>query len=82
LISLRVLEMMRARAIAVMSCLASTLASGTEYPSKPIRFVVPYAAGGSSDTVGRIVGQQLSERVGQQVVIDNRTGAGSRCAGI
>jgi tripartite-type tricarboxylate transporter receptor subunit TctC len=60
-----------------MSCLASTLASGTEYPSKPLRFVVPYAAGGSTDTVARIIGQQLSERVGQQVVIDNRTGAGT-----
>jgi tripartite-type tricarboxylate transporter receptor subunit TctC len=60
-----------------MSCLASALASGIEYPSKPLRFVVPYAAGGSTDTVARIVGQQLSERVGQQVVIDNRTGAGT-----
>jgi tripartite-type tricarboxylate transporter receptor subunit TctC len=39
--------------------------------------VVPYAAGGSTDTVARIVGQQLSERIGQQVVIDNRTGGGT-----
>jgi tripartite-type tricarboxylate transporter receptor subunit TctC len=69
--------MIRARAIAIMSCLASTMASGIDYPSKPIRLVVPYAAGGSTDTVARIVGQQLSERVGQQVVIDNRTGAGT-----
>jgi tripartite-type tricarboxylate transporter receptor subunit TctC len=66
-----------AGAIAIMSCLASILASGAEYPSKPVRFVVPYAAGGSTDTVARIVGQQLSERMGQQVVVDNRTGAGT-----
>jgi tripartite-type tricarboxylate transporter receptor subunit TctC len=53
------------------------MASGIDYPLKPIRLVVPYAAGGSTDTVARIVGQQLSERVAQQVVIDNRTGAGT-----
>jgi tripartite-type tricarboxylate transporter receptor subunit TctC len=39
--------------------------------------VVPYSAGGSTDTVARIVGQRLSERLGQQVVVDNRTGAGT-----
>lgn len=47
------------------------------YPDRPLRWVVPYAAGGSSDTVARIVGQKLFERLGQQVVIDNRTGAGT-----
>jgi len=47
------------------------------YPSKPVRLVVPYASGGSTDTVARIIGQQLGERIGQQVVIDNRTGAGT-----
>ncbi|MEA3155375.1 MAG: putative tricarboxylic transport rane protein [Betaproteobacteria bacterium] len=52
-------------------------AASAEYPSKPIRLLVPYAAGGSTDTVARIVGQQLGERLGQQVVIDNRTGAGT-----
>jgi tripartite-type tricarboxylate transporter receptor subunit TctC len=69
--------MISARAIAFVSCLAATSASGSDYPSKSIRLVVPYAAGGSSDTVARLVGQQLGERVGQQVVIDNRTGAGT-----
>lgn len=47
------------------------------YPQRPIRLVVPYSAGGSTDTVARITGARLSERLGQQVVIDNRTGAGT-----
>lgn len=47
------------------------------YPERPLRVVVPYSAGGSSDSVARIVGHRLTERLGQQVVIDNRTGAGT-----
>lgn len=47
------------------------------YPERPIRLVVPYSAGGSTDTVARLVGSRLSDRLGQQVVIDNRTGAGT-----
>lgn len=49
----------------------------SSYPQRPIRLVVPYSAGGSTDTVARITGARLSERLGQQVVIDNRTGAGT-----
>ncbi len=48
-----------------------------DYPQRPIRLVVPYAAGGSTDTVARIVGARLGERLGQQIVVDNRTGAGT-----
>lgn len=46
------------------------------YPTKPIRFIVPFPPGGGNDGVARAVGQQLTETFGQQVVIDNRAGAG------
>ncbi|MGH6693447.1 MAG: Bug family tripartite tricarboxylate transporter substrate binding protein, partial [Gammaproteobacteria bacterium] len=47
-----------------------------KWPSKPIRMIVPFTAGSASDVLGRIVGQRLSELWGQQIVIDNRPGAG------
>ena len=50
-------------------------ASAQNFPLKPIRFVVPLAAGGPGDVLARAIGQKLSERVGQPVVIDNRPGA-------
>src|SRR5262245_20852244 len=50
------------------------------YPNKPIRFVVPYAAGGLPDTVARVVGQRLKEKIGQPVVIENRPGANGAVA--
>ncbi|HEX2829752.1 MAG TPA: tripartite tricarboxylate transporter substrate binding protein [Burkholderiales bacterium] len=46
------------------------------YPSKPIRFIVPYSAGGATDITARVIGAKLAEKWGQQVVVDNRTGAG------
>jgi tripartite-type tricarboxylate transporter receptor subunit TctC len=46
------------------------------FPSKPIKIIVPHAPGGNSDTFGRILGQKLGERIGQQVVVENRPGAG------
>lgn len=50
-------------------------AANAQYPNRPIRFVVPYAPGGSSDAVGRIIGNKLGEALGQSLVIDNRAGA-------
>jgi tripartite-type tricarboxylate transporter receptor subunit TctC len=66
-----------AGAILMMAISVGVPAAAGEYPSKPVRLVIPYAAGGSTDTVARIIEQQLGERIGQQVVIDNRTGAGT-----
>ena len=50
------------------------------YPTKPIRFLVPYPPGGSTDPIVRVIGQHLSEAWGQQVVVDNRGGAGGNMA--
>jgi len=55
----------------------SVLAAAADFPQRPIRLVVPYSAGGSTDTVARVTGARLSERLGQQIVVDNRTGAGT-----
>lgn len=51
-------------------------AAAQTFPAKPVRIVVPYAAGGPVDTVARILGQHLAARWGQQVVVDNRAGSG------
>ena len=50
--------------------------SGDDYPQQPVRLIVGYAAGGANDVVARIVGQKLSERLGQPVIVENKTGAG------
>jgi tripartite-type tricarboxylate transporter receptor subunit TctC len=51
-------------------------AAAQDYPTRPITMIVPYPAGGGVDAMGRLVGQKLSEKLGQQVVIENRGGAG------
>jgi tripartite-type tricarboxylate transporter receptor subunit TctC len=53
----------------------AVLAQGS-YPTKPVRLIVAFPPGGSTDIIARLVGQKLGERIGQQVVIDNRGGAG------
>ena len=65
-------------ALAVLAALAVAAPLGAQeaYPTKPIRWVVPYAAGGLPDTIARIVAQKASESLGQPVTIENRGGAG------
>jgi tripartite-type tricarboxylate transporter receptor subunit TctC len=74
----------RGRRAAVALCAAALLGSlpghsaenAKDFPSRPLRLVSPFAAGGSTDTVGRLLAPRLSERLGQNLVIDNRPGAG------
>ena len=56
--------------------LLSAVAAAQGYPTKPIRLILPVAAGSTSDTIGRMVARNLSERLGQQMVVDNQPGAG------
>src|SRR5688572_12710594 len=70
---------LRARAFALLCCLLGAPAfaqSTTTCPAKPVRMLVPIAPGGSTDVVSRIVAQKLTERWNQQVIVDNRPGAG------
>ena len=59
-----------------LACACAGTAMAQAYPNKPIRLIVGFAPGGNTDTVARIVGQKLGERLGTQVIIDNRGGAG------
>ncbi len=62
--------------VVVWAALAMTTAIAAEYPERPIRIVVPNGAGGSTDLVARVLAQQMSAALGQQIVVDNRGGAG------
>ena len=75
---------MSSKIVAIVGCCYCTFAASAEsqlagsiasYPTKPIRMVVPYAPGGGSDIVARIVGQKMTDTLGQPIIIDNRPGA-------
>jgi len=67
---------MNTRTFAVSLLLFSSLAAAQTYPAKPVTVIVPFAVGGSTDIVARIVAQELSSSLGKQVIVDNRTGGG------
>jgi tripartite-type tricarboxylate transporter receptor subunit TctC len=71
---------MRRRTAVAVACALGALhlvsAAQTGYPSKPVKFIVPYAAGGLPDTIARVVALRLGERLGQAVVVDNKPGGG------
>ena len=64
-------------ALAAALLLTASAVGAQDYPTKPIRLIVPFGAGGGSDYVGRLVGVKLTEQTGQTVVVDNRPGAAS-----
>ncbi len=64
----------------VGAVLPTSASAQADYPSKPIRFILGFGAGGGTDILARIVAQKLTENIGQPVVVENRTGAGGRIA--
>lgn len=65
-------------AVAAFLALAAATASAQTFPDRPISMIVPYAAGGSSDVLARLLGERLAKALGQPIVVDDRAGAGSR----
>jgi tripartite-type tricarboxylate transporter receptor subunit TctC len=59
-----------------MVAFTTMAAAQSDYPNRPIRMIIPFPPGGSNDVVGRVIAQRLGERLGKQVIVDNRGGAG------
>jgi tripartite-type tricarboxylate transporter receptor subunit TctC len=65
------------QSILVFACIVAGAACAQEYPTRPIRVVVPYSAGGSSDGPMRVIAQEMSKQLGQQMVVENKPGQGA-----
>ncbi|GAB1577443.1 Bug family tripartite tricarboxylate transporter substrate binding protein [Bordetella petrii] len=61
---------------ATLSCLAPAAAQGTDFPTKPLRFVVPYPPGGPLDSTARLLAEKVRASLGQPIIVENRSGAG------
>jgi tripartite-type tricarboxylate transporter receptor subunit TctC len=70
-------KLARITCLTAIGVMAATAAMAQDYPSRPITFVVPFAAGGSTDSNARVIAKAMSERIGQQVVVVNKPGAGT-----
>src|SRR5262245_27574805 len=71
---------LRVVAPAFLLALVAQAATAADYPTKPLRFVIGFPPGGSSDTMARLLGTRLADSLGQAVVVDNRPGAGGNIA--
>src|SRR3954463_9832643 len=81
-LKLRIHRVTAHTAVAALACLVAVNAfAQADFPNKSIRLVVGFTAGGISDVLARALGARLSSQLGQQVVIDNRPGAGTTIAG-
>src|SRR5438309_5356008 len=67
-------------ALGISAAVPAGSASALDYPTRPVRWVVGYPPGGATDIIARLIGQRLSERLGQQFVIENKPGAGNNIA--
>src|SRR5882762_8887727 len=71
------MQIMRVLIAAALVCVLAKTGSAQDYPNRQVTFIVPFAPGGGTAILGRLVGQKLSERFGKPFVVENRAGAGT-----